>query len=240
MKWLCILFLFPSILLSCNKPTQTSKPKGTVAALNIPADNSFTLDTSIKASIPIKTFEGLLHTSKSANILKGCDRKSAYIIIDENSLLASTYQKTISNLTYENESVYARVKGYIKSRDTLMVTGLVDIKPKSFLTPCFNFEFILLGTEPFWSVEIIPDENIIAFKDVSTEKSYLFPYSKPEIKSNEYTYHTQNKSGDDFNIIIRKENCNDGMSDRNYLHSSEITINGKAMTGCAVKKGDKL
>ena len=240
MKWLYILFLISSVLLSCNHSTKTPEQPGTVAALNIPADSSSVLDTSFTGAIAIKTFEGLLFTSKSANILKVCDGKSSYILTDENNLVTSAYQKTISNLTYENESVYARMKGYIKSRDTLMVTSVVDINPKSFLTSCFNFEFILLGNEPFWSVEIIPDENIIALKDVSTGKSHLLPYSKPAIKGTVYSYVSKNEKGDTIEILIRKENCNDGMSDRNYLYSSEITINGKSMNGCAIKKGDKI
>jgi uncharacterized membrane protein len=240
MKLLFSLISLHLLFLSCNHSTKTPKQPGTTAALNIPADSSSVLDTSFTSAIPIKTFEGLLLTSKSANILKVCDGKSSYILIDENKLATSAYQKTINNLAYQNESVYARIMGYFKSKDTLIVTSTVDIKPKSFLTPCFNFEFILLGTEPFWSVEIIPNEDIIALKDVSAEKSYVFPYSKPSINGNEYSYVSKNEKGDTIEIIIRKENCNDGMSDRNYQYSSQIKINGKPMTGCAIKKGDKL
>jgi len=243
MRWLFVLLFASCINYSCNQNPINTKQPGTIAALNLPADSSAISDTLPKTEIAVKIFEGLLSPYSSAFILKTCADQSSYITIDKENLIAAAYQKTIGNMSYLNESVYFKAKGYAqlsaKGTDSLIVTDLIETKRKSYLTPCFNYEFILLGTEPFWSAEIIPNENIIALKDVSLEKSFVFPYSKAVFEGSQYSYFSRNKKGDTISIIVRKENCNDGMSDKNYQYSSQIEVNGRSMSGCAIKKGDK-
>jgi uncharacterized membrane protein len=111
---------------------------------------------------------------------------------------------------------------------------------KSFTTDCFVYEFIGLGNEPFWSLDIIPTEKIIALKDVGTEKTYVFPYKAAKLAGSTLTYDVTNDKKETLKITIAKETCSDGMSDRNYNYSAQVSINGKLLKGCAIRKGDKL
>jgi len=232
------------VLTGCNTATTPEKEPGTIAALNIPNDTSG-IDTAAKPAILSKEFTGRYVPNNDGNIFIGCDHNT-YIIVDESNAIQSDYDKIQQNLSYKGESAAIKVLGYLKKhsktgeRDSLMVTKTLEVKPKSFQTECFNFEFIAIGNEPFWSVEIIPDENLISLKDVSTDKTYKFAYAKPISSGNTFIYDVNNGKNETLKVSIRKEACNDGMSDRNYQYSSSIVINGKPLSGCAIKKGDNL
>lgn len=182
---------------------------------------------------------------------RDCDNpKATYWIEDESNKLASSYQKTEGFLSYPYESMYVELKGYLKGKSTmgyaseyenvLVVTDVISAKQKSFSTECFAYEFIALGNEPFWSVEIIPSEKIIALKDVAAEKAYVFPYKVSKKSGNTISYESSNDKNQTIEVLIIKNPCSDGMSDRKYNYSALVQINGKALKGCAIKKGDKV
>jgi uncharacterized membrane protein len=98
-------------------------------------------------------------------------------------------------------------------------------------------EFTALGNEPFWSLDIIPAEKWIILKDMSTEKTFYFIYQPAKINVNTYLYELANDKGERIKITIREKECSDGMSDRQYIYSSEVIINGRTLKGCAIKKG---
>ncbi|WP_207422041.1 COG3650 family protein [Desertivirga brevis] len=234
---------YPLIAISIISCTSNPNPPGTIAALNIPNDTTDTA-TTVKSSITTEEFSGRYYPSQDSDFFVVCSGVEV-ILRDENMLLKSNYQKNQVALSYPGESVTAKISGRLRKgsakgiRDTIVVAEVKEVKPKSFETDCYNYEFIGIGTEPFWSLEIIPDENTIAIKDVSVSKAYKFSYQKPRITNNTYVY----KTGDGqeiAEITIRKESCNDGMSDRDYKYSVMLVINGKPLSGCAIKKGDKL
>lgn len=85
-----------------------------------------------------------------------------------------------------------------------------------------NTYFKIIGTEPFWHIDISEDK--ISYTQVDGPK-IEFPYNNP-IKdkfSETRIYKTVNGNG---SILIKltKSSCTDGMSDRDYNYKAEIEI----------------
>jgi len=195
-----------------------------------------------------QTFKGLFKNDKGTNTFRDCnDTGKTYLVRNSSDSISQAYKKATEFLTYSGETVYAEVKGYLTGKSTsqsavgydneLIINSVHELEQKNYKTFCYDFEFIALGNEPFWSVDIIPTERKIVLKEVGKEKVYVFPYQPANVDKDVYRFETQTKK-DALVIIIRKEKCSDGMSDRSYNFSAEIAINGETLKGCAIKKGD--
>lgn len=207
--------------------------------------------TQTPISKEIKLFKGLYTSGNEVSTFRDCNNLSkVYWLEDKSNKLNASYKQTEGFLSYPYESIYVEIKGYLKGKSTvgyaaeyenvLAVTEVKTAKPKSFSTDCFQYEFVALGNEPFWSVDIIPFEKIIALKDIGSEKTYVFPYKAAKASGNTLIYQTTNDKKQSIKILITKETCSDGMSDRKYNYSAQATISGKTLKGCAIKKGDKV
>lgn len=194
-------------------------------------------------------FKGLYTFGNEVNTFQACGAPGkVYWVNDSLTSLRGPYEKTNRFPSYPYESVYAEVRGYLAGKsklgyaseyeNVLVVTDIVKVEAKNFRTECFNYEFIVLGNEPFWSLDIIPGEKRIVFKNVGLEKVTEFIYAPAKVEGNVYKYEATSPSNEKLVAIIRKEKCSDGMSDRPYNYSAEITVNGQAFKGCAIKKGD--
>jgi uncharacterized membrane protein len=122
----------------------------------------------------------------------------------------------------------------------LVVTEIIKSEAKNLRTDCYEYEFIALGTEPFWSVDIVPTEHQIVLKDLGENKVYQFPYQPANIGGGVHRFEASNGAKDRLVVVIREEPCSDGMSDNTYQYSAEVVINGRTLKGCAIKKGDNL
>jgi hypothetical protein len=136
------------------------------------------------AKVIVKTpvsFKGLYQYSKEANILQDCnDPNKIYWINDSLANMSEAYKKATQFLSYPGETAYAEVKGYLAGKaisgdasdyeNVLVVTSVNKLDQKNFRTDCYNYEFITLGNEPFWSVDIIPANQKIILKYDSKKK----------------------------------------------------------------------
>ena len=89
-----------------------------------------------------------------------------------------------------------------------------DLNPKTY--------FKIIGTEPFWHIDISEDK--ISYTQVDGPK-IEFPYNNP-IKdkfSETRIYKTVNGNGS-ISIKLTKGFCTDGMSDRDYNYKAEVEI----------------
>ena len=208
------------------------------------------IDSILPAETPI-TYKGMYTIGDEVSTFQDCnDGKKIYWVNDSISNMQKAYEENTKSLSYPYESVYAEVKGYLagKSKEgyaadyenVLVVTEVIKIEPKNFRTACYNYEFIALGNEPFWSLDIIPEEKRIIFKDVGNEKVYEFFYSPSNSKDGVYRYQATNPRKEKLEVVIHEEKCSDGMSDRQYNYSAEISLDGKLFKGCAIKKGDQF
>ncbi|WP_207426555.1 COG3650 family protein [Pedobacter sp. SYSU D00535] len=253
MKRWFLFVLIVANLSACIKRQPPVTTGDTLATDGVQIDTTVITDTSSvhPVSIPKKTYRGMYITGNEVNIFKDCAASDqTYWVEDESGKLQSLYKSAKANLSYDYESVYAEVKGYLRGKSrigyaeeydqVLVVTEVVALKQKTPNTACYEYEFLVRGNEPFWAVEIIPSEKIIALKDVAAEKTYVFPYRAPEKQGTNFIYALKNDRNENLRIQINKEACSDGMSDLKYNYSATATINGKTLKGCAIKKGEPL
>jgi uncharacterized membrane protein len=204
------------------------------------------------AQVPDKTpviFKGMYTFGNEVNTFRDCSNQQTYWVNDSLGNLQKLYGKALQPLSYPYESVYAELKGYLAGKSTLgyaseyenvlVVTDIIKLEAKSLRTACFDYEFIALGNEPFWSLEIVPEEQRITLKELGADKVYQFPYQPANIGGGVHRFETSNDLKDKLVIVIREEPCTDGMSDNKYHYSAELVINQRTLKGCAVKKGDR-
>ena len=195
-----------------------------------------------------QTFKGLFKYEDGTSTFRDCNNSGkTYLVRNSSDSISQAYKKATKFLTYPGETVYAEIKGYLAGKSTsqsavgydneLIITSVDKLEQKNYKIFCYDFEFIALGNEPFWSIDIIPTEQKIVLKNVGSDKVYIFPYRPANVVGSVYRFKTKTKN-DTLVILIKKEKCSDGMSGRSYNFSAEIAINGETLKGCAIKKGD--
>ncbi len=216
------------------------------------ADSIETVDTILsREDTTSSIFKGLYTFGNEVKTFQDCSvRQTVYWVNDSIASLHEPYEKTNRFPSYPYESVYAEVRSYLSGKskigyaseyeNMLVVTGIMKVEAKNFRTDCYNYEFIALGNELFWSVDIIPNEQRIVFKNVGEEKALEFIYSPGTVAGGVHRYEATNSANEKLVLVIREEKCSDGMSDRQYNYSVEVTANGKTYVGCGIKKGDKF
>jgi heat shock protein HslJ len=81
-----------------------------------------------------------------------------------------------------------------------------------------------VGTEPFWSL-IIDDRNVTFI--LSGEQPIVQPRPKAIVAIAGEIYQTPR-----INVNIVHARCSDGMSDRVYPDTLQVTVDGKRFNGC--------
>src|SRR6476661_7124302 len=162
-----------------------------------------------------KVFKGLYISDDEVSTFRVCgSSEELYWTTDRSKQLSAAYKKSTSHIPYPYESIYLEVEGYLAGRseigyaseypNELIVKKILKAEPKSFKTECWQYEFVALGNEPFWSLEINPLEQQIIFKDVASEKVYQFPYTPANAGGGVHRFDTKNQN-DKIAIIIREE-----------------------------------
>ena len=89
--------------------------------------------------------------------------------------------------------------------------------------------FIVMGTEPFWSVKVAggkatyttPEDQVgQAFTVVAAQDGTGWQFKGT-------------LTGQPFALKLRLETCSDGMSDRSYRYAADLAVMGEARKGCA-------
>lgn len=88
----------------------------------------------------------------------------------------------------------------------------------------------LLGTEPFWGVDITPAE--IKYSGVDRPEQTA-PNPGPTITGTVAAYETQTVQGNRLEITLIATECSDGMSDRTYPLTARVVIGQETLQGCA-------
>ena len=216
---------------------------------NSAADSSKAVaETIVPVDSTPRLFKGFYTLGNNVNTFQDCDNQKTYWVTDSTAKLKKNYESVIQPLPYPNESIYAEIKGYLSAKaksgpaadyeHVLVVTEIKKMEAKNFRTACYPYEFIALGNEPFWAVDIVPTTQRISLKDLSQDKVFVFPYQPANVGGGVHRFETTNQAKDKLVVILRQEECSDGMSDRVYNYSAEVVINGRTLKGCAVKKGD--
>lgn len=90
--------------------------------------------------------------------------------------------------------------------------------------------FRILGTEPFWNVDVSSDELIFNGLD---RDSVRVTNPGPEFRESTAIYSGVSDKGVSMTVTLIDEECSDGMSDRTYPLSARVEIGKETFSGCA-------
>ena len=102
-------------------------------------------------------------------------------------------------------------------------------KPSAAPTLVPSKHFQALGTEPFWSVEVLPGK--MRFSSPEQLDGITFPATATSLGSG-YRY-VGTMANTKVTLTITPGKCSDGMSDRTYAFTAALTIGDRYMRGCA-------
>lgn len=87
------------------------------------------------------------------------------------------------------------------------------------------------GTEPFWSIRFT--DNAAFYIPNIGESEISLKYKDISVEKNKWSLLVENQQlGYQFSIVIRKEKCSDGMSDKIYPYSINLEFPDDTYTGC--------
>ncbi|QBX37064.1 hypothetical protein E4M02_03445 [Brevundimonas sp. S30B] len=85
-----------------------------------------------------------------------------------------------------------------------------------------------LGTEPFWSVEIGPDQ--LAYDRAGEITAQRAAHDGPQVQGTMATWQATDGS---MTVTLMATECSDGMSDRTYPLTARIEVGQETLNGCA-------
>jgi uncharacterized membrane protein len=99
-----------------------------------------------------------------------------------------------------------------------------------------GIDFIGVGNEPFWNLEI-DNEKMILFKLADWKKSVIVPVEKPTVTKDSTLYNLSSE-GSPLRITVYPQFCSDGMSDFLYQYKVVVSFKGSTYKGCGVMLGN--
>ena len=88
----------------------------------------------------------------------------------------------------------------------------------------------VLGTEPFWAVEIRPTALIYSGVDRPEQKA---ANPGPVLQGTVAAWNTATEAKTPLVVTLMATDCSDGMSDRTYPLTAKVEIGTESLTGCA-------
>lgn len=218
-----------------------------------PKPNASEIQSSAFNSSNPTTLRGYYVLGDEVNMFRNCADNKQYWVRDATRSLDSLYREACFPAPIPYEAVYAVFTGTLGSKDTssnavetegvFIVTKVDTLQSKNKFNACLPWEFWCSGTEPFWSLQISEAEGGIFFKNMADETGAQYAWDEPRTDGKtSWTYEISDASGskDGLKIVIKKEKCNDGMSEIEYGYSAEIMMNGTTLRGCAVRGGEPV
>jgi len=191
----------------------------------------------------IRSYSGYLMYGDGGFLYKTAPDGNYNILYDEPDDLLTRYNE----LTFlVHEPVFAKFKGYnldatVMVRDdyggAIKITEVDSIDYVTRDLRIFPLEFKCYGEEPFWSIDVIIDDEII-FKDLSREHVLWIPYSTPTDFEGTITYELEyNFEREDKQavLILEPSECFDTMSGERFAYTATFEIDGDTYHGCAEK-----
>lgn len=86
----------------------------------------------------------------------------------------------------------------------------------------------LIGTEPFWAVDITADSLVLTGVDIAETRA---PNPTPVVQGTTATW-TSEAAGEAFVVTLVETQCSDGMSDRTYPLTARVEVGETTYTGC--------
>jgi uncharacterized membrane protein len=90
----------------------------------------------------------------------------------------------------------------------------------------------LNGTEPFWAIDL--DGQKLTYSSVAEPEKRTASIARSEVGGKLLL--TGSLAGRTMTVTIAREQCSDGMSDRIYAYSANVTYGDEALKGCADRR----
>lgn len=88
----------------------------------------------------------------------------------------------------------------------------------------------VLGTEPFWAIEITP--QALTWSGVDRPEQTA-PNPGPTLQGTLAVIETRTAQGQALKVTLMATDCSDGMSDRTYPLTARVTLGEETLSGCA-------
>ena len=89
------------------------------------------------------------------------------------------------------------------------------------------------GTEPFWSINLTPGRTKADLNFLDRKYSHRITRAASAMNHNDIWIVKSRDNRTEISLIVRKESCSDGMSDRNYPYSAVALVPGSdIIAGC--------
>ncbi len=95
-----------------------------------------------------------------------------------------------------------------------------------------GIDFVGIGNEPFWSVEI-DNEKLVLFKLADWQKPVIVPIENP-VMNKDSTFYSLPTEDSRLTVTIIPRFCSDGISDFLYEYKMIVRFKGSAYEGCGV------
>lgn len=173
-------------------------------------------------------------------------KRDTFEVVDQSGKLDSLYKATMSAYHGWDLRAVAALTGKFtrpadkqgaRVFDVVQVDSLLAKNPESLNALGIPFEFWCHGNEPFWSIEISKAQGGIFYENISDESGWTNPWIEPKVVGNTLIYELpeMTKGTKPMLLKIKKEKCDDGMSDIQYEYSATLTIEGNTYHGVAIK-----
>lgn len=227
-----LLLTFMVVLIQCQN---TPKSAGTPPA---------TTESAAKNG-PTEQIRGLLViASGRTNVLDQVNNE-VYEIADRTGKLDSAYVSATMPCPYVSKYVFSvltgRFNGLGKMGLRLFEVSQIDTitakNPENVASLGIPFEFWCHGNEPFWSIQVSNYEGGIFYENLADGTGWFCPWFPAVVGKDTWTYDIPASEGMNgaMQFTIKKEKCDDGMSEQIYDYSVVLKVNGAKYHGVAIK-----
>ncbi len=222
-----LFYILCGLLFACENSTPTNAPTNALSAQQV-------------AAVPVQTLQGMYRNDAKGTFFYDCTAGENYRVQTKPTGLDSMYRALQQPPSYPGEPVFAVLHGKVikpgGEPGQLIITKVDTLLMRTLHNNCQPYEFWCIGTEPFWGLVISESEGKIALKQIAEGQGKVFPWTQPKQEGDVVLYEsTDPATGEKIAVMLRKEPCSDGMSERMYPYSAKLKYGGQMLQGCALK-----
>lgn len=191
-------------------------------------------------------FTGLYTHADERRTFQDCATGKTYWMEDATNSLGKRAFAANDPVHFDGEAAWVQVRGMLKGKskvghaslcdDVLAVSAVDSVTGLSEANMCLDWEFFAHGTEPFWSLMVSKATQTIEFQDIGSDFAAVFPWVEADVSGEKWLLNSTNQRDESIRILLKKEPCDDGMSERKYEYSALVVIGKKKWKGVAVRK----
>jgi uncharacterized membrane protein/uncharacterized lipoprotein NlpE involved in copper resistance len=256
-----LLFFFLLIAFSCRQKSAGDQSENMIDPVETADTNILAHDTSslplftdntypiaYQGFFPCKDCEGILqtvlfnkdHTFQEEHVKHGNDKhrqksygnwaiKNDQIVLTEaqnHEISFRLINDTLFAINIKNVPIKDSFKYHLVKKELAIENPVWNEKRKN------GIDFVGMGNEPFWNIEIRNGKNL-HFKLADWKSPVIAPMESinENVDSTVYKFNSNHQK---WSVIIYSEFCSDGMSDLLYQYKVKVFYNQETYTGCGI------